>query len=271
MPSRGIAVGRHGSLHADRRARRRGFTLLEFEVALVVLGITLSGVLPLVVMHSRGVEAMEKRYSAAGQWYVSPSPDAWARKLGACALLAADDPGPIPKPTVAVVDEGDPGYRETGSGWTGVSTSQAFQGNLRQCAAVPPGLPPASAATATWTFTGVAPGWYYVEATWLGAAEQTAAALYAFYDGSTLRGQAAINQQIPPAGPAYQGSSWQVLAKRYFASGTAGVQLTAQGDGYVAADGMLLVPAENDVQILSLDRSFNSQAVTVHVSVTVAP
>jgi prepilin-type N-terminal cleavage/methylation domain-containing protein len=78
------------------RTPRRGFSLLEFQVALVVFGIALAGLFPLVVMHSRGLESLEKKSAAAGQWYLAPSPDAWARKLGAAAALVREDPGPLP-------------------------------------------------------------------------------------------------------------------------------------------------------------------------------
>jgi hypothetical protein len=252
-------------------AGRGGSTLLEFEVALVVFGVALTGVLPLVVMHSRVVRGLERQHSAVGQWYLSPAPDPWARKLGACATLVAQDPGPVPKPAALVVDDSDPGYVETGAGWSTVAVAQALEGELCECLPLPPRTPPASAATAAWTFAGVVPGWYHVEATWLPARHQTAAAAYAFFDAGVPRGQATVNQTAAPAGTAYQGSQWQILGKAYFGSGAARVQVTAQPDGYLVTDGMMLAPVENNVQILSLQRSFNSDSATVNVSVTVAP
>jgi hypothetical protein len=78
------------------KRRRHGFSLLEFEMALIVLGIALSGLFPLVVMHSRGLQLLEERYAVSGQWYVAPSADIWARKLGAAAALVRENPGPLP-------------------------------------------------------------------------------------------------------------------------------------------------------------------------------
>lgn len=44
-----------------RRAARRGFTLLEFVVALLLFGVAISGLFPLVVMYSRVLESLEQR------------------------------------------------------------------------------------------------------------------------------------------------------------------------------------------------------------------
>ena len=42
---------------------RRGFTLLEFVVALLLFGFAMSGLFPLVVMYSRALESLEQRPS----------------------------------------------------------------------------------------------------------------------------------------------------------------------------------------------------------------
>ena len=61
---------------------------MEFEVALIVLGLTLSGLFPVVVMYSRGLESLEQRSLIGAPWYVVPSSLEWARKLGASASIA---------------------------------------------------------------------------------------------------------------------------------------------------------------------------------------
>jgi prepilin-type N-terminal cleavage/methylation domain-containing protein len=106
---------------------RRGFTLLELTVALLLFGIAMSGLFPLVVMYSRVLKSLEQRpkplsvdtdsyaYRVANptewhqvpatpaapnsgewvrRWYLvpasdglAPSSDAWARKLGADASV----------------------------------------------------------------------------------------------------------------------------------------------------------------------------------------
>ena len=45
------------------KVQRRGFTLLEFIVALLLFGIAMSGLFPLVVMYSRVLESLEQRPS----------------------------------------------------------------------------------------------------------------------------------------------------------------------------------------------------------------
>lgn len=74
------------------RRPRRGYTLLEAQVAFAVLGVALAGICPLVVMQLRVVRKLEARFPA-GTYYVAPAPDAWARKLGVPAAVVATDPG----------------------------------------------------------------------------------------------------------------------------------------------------------------------------------
>ena len=60
-----------------RRRRRRvkticaaesAFSLVELQVALVVLGLAFTGIFPLVVMQSRGLRTLESQYAIQGQW-----------------------------------------------------------------------------------------------------------------------------------------------------------------------------------------------------------
>ena len=89
------------SFHARRGRTRRGVSLLELEVAFVVFGIALSGLAPLVVMHQRQVEKLEKRLNDTTTYYLTPSSDPWARKLGAAATLSATAPA-ITAPGTAI-------------------------------------------------------------------------------------------------------------------------------------------------------------------------
>ena len=126
---------------------------------------------------------------------------------------------------------------------------------------------------ALWQFgvpaTPLAPGWYYIQATWVAAADQATDAQYQFYDGGTLSGQASVNQQIAPSGPTYDDWVWQVLATVYIRNGSAAVQLNGQATGFLVADAMCLAPVENDVEVQSLDESLGTDEVTVHVLVNV--
>jgi prepilin-type N-terminal cleavage/methylation domain-containing protein len=252
------------------RAARRGFSLLEFEVALVVLGIALTGLFPLTIMYSRGLEKLERRGPVVGQWYLVPPADVWARKLGAAATLTNQAPGPKPPPPVLIADDGDAGYSETGGGWvveSDLPTTQSFQADHRRHAPAPDGSP---TDAAVWTFTGITPGWYQVQATWLEASDQTAAAQYTIYDGDTALAAVSANQQIAPAGPTFQDRPWKVLTTQYIRSGSVRAELAGQAAvGYVVADAVRLFPIENNVQILSLERSLGSEEVTARVSVEV--
>jgi prepilin-type N-terminal cleavage/methylation domain-containing protein len=56
-----VATLRAGRAARRWRASRRGFTLLEFIVALLMFGIAMSALFPLVVMYSRVLESLEQR------------------------------------------------------------------------------------------------------------------------------------------------------------------------------------------------------------------
>ncbi|HWE37889.1 MAG TPA: hypothetical protein VG406_15070 [Isosphaeraceae bacterium] len=79
------------SRHRTRRYRA-GYTVLEAQVAFVVLGVALAGICPLVVMQLRVVRKLEARFPA-GTYYLAPAPDGWARKLGVPAAIVSTDPG----------------------------------------------------------------------------------------------------------------------------------------------------------------------------------
>jgi len=251
-------------------AARRGFSLLELEVALLVLGFAFAGLFPLAVMHSRGLRSLEQRYAITGEWYVAPSRDEWARKLGAAASLTQEDPGPLPTPPVLLVDDEDADYSDAGGGWLREENPPAYRTVHRRHSPPPPESPTTPETDhAAWLFVDVTPGWYYIQATWLEAPEQATDAHYLFYDGDTLLDEASISQQIAPGGPVYDGRPWQVLATNYIRNGQLRVQLNGQATGDLVADAMRLVPVENDVQVLSLERSLQSEAVTAHVLVDV--
>jgi prepilin-type N-terminal cleavage/methylation domain-containing protein len=245
-----------------RKRTRRGFSLLELEVAMVVLGVALSGLLPLVIMQSRVLESLDKRYVGSGGRYLVASNDLWVKKLGAAATLAQQDPG-APVPPVLIGDDGDDGYSGTGD-WIAESSTLAFQGDQRRHAAAQN-----SADTAVWAFSNIPAGWYRVEATWIAAADQAADAPYTIYDNQTLIDSLRINQQNAPNGDVYQGRTWQVLGTEFFGSGSIQLRLGVSATGYVVADSIRLVPLVNDIQVLSLQRSLDSEAVTAHVSIDV--
>ncbi|HEV3258177.1 MAG TPA: hypothetical protein VG013_14925 [Gemmataceae bacterium] len=247
----------------ERGARRPGFSFLELQVAFVLFAIALAGVCPLVVVQSRQLSKIEDRLSYQTTYYVVPSSDPWTRKLGAAAAVMTVDPGPPPAPPVMTIDNGDPGYSESGTGWRGQAQKKAFQGSLRWHARG------TGSNTASWTFTGLSPCRYRVEATWVPAGNRASNAPYTLSDGSTGLGTLQANQKLPPVGDLFGGSSWSILGTFAVTTGTLQVQLSDKADGRVVADGVRIIPVQNTVQVLSLDRSLTSENVTAHVSVTV--
>jgi type II secretory pathway pseudopilin PulG len=90
---------------------RLGFSFLELQVSLVLLGIGLAGLGPLVVMQSRQVQQIEGRLNDATTYYLVPSTAAgaplsstylWSRKLGAAAQVATEDSSTVPTPPFQV-------------------------------------------------------------------------------------------------------------------------------------------------------------------------
>jgi hypothetical protein len=253
----------------QRRRPRRAFSLIEFNAALVLLGIAFTGMFPLVVMQSRGLRSLEKRYARTGDWYLAPSTDLWARKLGASASLVQTDPGPLPTPQVLLTDDEDAvNYTDLGGGWTREENPLAFRAvHRRHPPPDPPTLPEEDHAI--WQVADIAPGWYSIQATWQEASDQATDARYVFYDGGTLLGEATVSQQVAPVGTAYEGKTWQTLTTQYLRNGTAKVQLNGQATGFVVADAVRIVLVENDVRVISFERSLGSEEVTAHVSVNV--
>jgi len=64
-------------------------------VAFVVFSLAVAGFGPTVVSHLRQVREIEKRFDPDNAWYLTPSADPWARKLGASAIVQTEDQQPI--------------------------------------------------------------------------------------------------------------------------------------------------------------------------------
>src|SRR5262249_54132408 len=85
-----------------------------------------------------------------------------------------------------IVDNGQAGYSETGSGWT--SWGLGYGGNLRYKGAGN------GSSTAIWQATGLGAASFEVQATWNGDANHATNAQYSIYDGTTLLQTATVNQ-----------------------------------------------------------------------------
>ena len=248
-----------------RQASLRGFSMLEMIVAMVVLGIAMAGLLPLAIQHSRQVRSLEGCNPQTGrwrcaegtwtygsdtrgqypdQWYITPSSDAWAKKLCAAALLSSGttlSPPIAPLPVyfydstlnanAVLADNSTSGfYGESDPDWLD-GPAIGYLGNSRRHSAGTEGTA-ASSDYAVWTFQNVPPGWYVVEATWpdpsVGPFPQkagvdlpaTPSACFVLYDvtGNRSLYTATVDQSQAVTGDPYDGYTWQPVMTAYVPS-----------------------------------------------------
>lgn len=243
--------------------RRPGFTFLELQVALVVFAVALSGLYPLVVMQSKHAKKIDGWLSSKSTYFLVPSSDEWARKLGAVASMQTQDPGVKPSAPVMLIDNGETGYVESGAGWGAETQKKAYKETLRWNSA---GI---GDNTATWQFTNIPAGWYDVQVTWLESGNRASNAPYQIFDASKLRGTYLIDQSKAPTGAVFGDRPWQSLATVPISNGSVSVILGDNADGRVIADGVRLIAVRNVVQMLSLEKSLTSESVTARVAVTI--
>jgi type II secretory pathway pseudopilin PulG len=140
----------HKPSKALERRARRGYTLLDVQVAFALLGIGLAGLCPLVTMQLRQVRVLEQRLQGqvvetnpvtgiaqtmlpANTYYIVPWQNPWTQKLaGSGQILTSSvslcDPGSLPvsfpAPTsypVTIVELNAPPYSQTVSAYVNVS------------------------------------------------------------------------------------------------------------------------------------------------------
>ena len=148
--------------------------------------------------------------------------------------------------SVAVIDDGDPGWTTSGT-WTRFS-GQGYENDVDQ--ATPVASSSGQAATATWTFTALNPNQeYMVETTWSRNANRATNAPFTISGGpSTLTLPITVNQQQAPVGmstsnPTGGTTSWQELGVYEPTTGELVVTLSNAGaNGNVIADAVYLVP-----------------------------
>ncbi len=71
---------------------RAGFSLLELQIALVILAIGMAGLTPTVVMYLRQVRSLDRRFDSAKTHYLVPPANSWAAKLGAATAIQLANP-----------------------------------------------------------------------------------------------------------------------------------------------------------------------------------
>jgi hypothetical protein len=142
-----------------------------------------------------------------------------------------------------LVDNGDPGFLTTGSGWQNGTAGTGFGDAYLKTSGA------ATGKTASWTIDGLAAGAYLVYATYLPSAANTAAALYNLYDGikanNTLEHSATVNQRVAPNGLVVSGQSFGYVSQINVSSTTLTVELDASSlsGGLALADAVYVVPA----------------------------
>jgi len=245
-----------------RKSNRKGFSLVELQISFLVFAIGVAGLGPLVVMQSRHLSKIESRFNSNNVYYLTPSNDEWARKLGAGASMSTVNPGDRPAAPVLVLDDSDSSFVSVGEGWV-VETNDAYQGSSQ----IHDGGD--GSAIARWEFPGLPPGWYDVRVTWHEDDALTTEAPFTIYEGTENRGDFMVDQQTAPDGEVIGGRPWKSLGIFSITTGTMTVELTDASGDPVVADGVRLIPVKNEVRINSLEKSLLSEEVTAHVSVTV--
>jgi prepilin-type N-terminal cleavage/methylation domain-containing protein len=235
MIAEGCAMERFSRRSSSIAVRRRGFTLLEFFVALVVFGIALTGLLPLAAILSRD---LQPRRDAEGKtqkgntpardwntddcpsegqrrtspWYITAYDDPWVRKLGASAritsgTLSTTTPLPLGAQVRtqdddnAVIDaDGDSleDYLESGTAWDyNASAATAYGLDQHRTLALPAG---SAGGYVSWKFKVATAGWYCVQATWVAVSDQATDVQYTVYKDSVLQATKVVDQSASPAG-----------------------------------------------------------------------
>ncbi len=139
--------------------------------------------------------------------------------------------GKVTNPDVRVMDNGDAGHSRTGV-WRGDS-SGGHAGDLEYSTNAE------GAATASWSFSGLAAGQYRVSSTWVGYWNWAPNAAYSIRAGSggAVLASRVINQQQSPNDFVDQGTNWEDLGVVTISGSTLVVELSNVGTSqYVIAD-----------------------------------
>ena len=159
------------------------------------------------------------------------------------ALVFGDHASPALSP-VAVIDNGQPGYAETGSWSTAVGGFNGTNRIARTSRSSPP------TATAEWSFTGLAPASYQVFVTFAGKPNYAKTAPFTVLDSGTTLGTFNLNESILVtqsqgglAQGSYGGVGWLELGVFTSSDGNLEVVLdNLTNQNFIDADGVLLVP-----------------------------
>jgi hypothetical protein len=101
---------------------------------------------------------------------------------------------------------------------------------------------PLTPCSATYTFSGIAPGTYLIQATWPVYSTNASAAPYRIYDGTTFRALARVDQRAIPGIQGYNNFNRRTIGQVYCGSGTIVVIVANDADAPVFADAVILTP-----------------------------
>lgn len=264
--------------HRKTRPSRPGFSLLELQVALILLGIALAGIGPLTVMRARHLKRIEDRFRPDTRYLLVPDRSEWARKLGSTGTLEpADSANPstptesTSKPVAAtgapiLIDNRDSGYAEQDIGridWFTRTTWDAYGSSYRLQNGGGFG------DAATWTFSGLRPGEYDVYVTYPIHRAHASDTPFTILDGTRALQTIEVNQQSRPSGLVYGGSSWDNLGRFRITGDTLIVRITdnVSSRKYVAADAVHIVPVVGGIELLSVTRTITGEEITARVSI----
>ena len=195
-----------------RSTRRRGFSYLETQVAMVLFMMTISGAVPLAVIQTRQLARLESRFESGTTQYLVQPEGRWAKKLGAPAMLSDQPPKPADPSSdpyaMITVDDRDAGYSEKNQAWFdwwhynwGTTYGSDFTLNY------PDGVDD----RAIWEFKNLKPGEYDVLVTYpvFGFANKDAE--YEFFLNGKDKGDKDVDQRKTLTGPLIDGVRWKKL------------------------------------------------------------
>lgn len=228
------------------KSRRRGFSYLETQVAMVLFMMTVSGAVPLAVIQTRQLARVESRFEPGTTQYLNQPEGRWARKLGAPAILSDTPPEPA-EPTeeaweILTVDDQDDGYREKNKSWndwTHFNWTPAYGDDFTM------NFPDGVKDVASWEFKDLKPAKYTILVTYPTFPFANQDATYVFFLNGNEEDHKKIDQTKPINEPPVDGVRWKKLDKITVETKNSTIRVELSDEdatGYNVIDAVRLVP-----------------------------